>query len=265
MNSLYHERPAPPNFLKAIESTSKSLLPATKLTQIHENTLLSTSYGQSKRNLESAASRITKDFSDPVPLHANEPNQFKLHLDDRHLGRQLNGFVQVGLSDSKKTKETQGDCFHCTIAVIIAPTTDSVVDYLCSGGKTLLGLFAVFPPLCLGDPYEKPIAPFKPGRQMQAFAGGGRSIHRGEIVGTRRLTGNLSNPPPLCLDDTYTRPHKGQPYLYGDPFGYITESAAYGGSGRYKGRQMGVSPPVPRSPVWGAAPERGFPVRSVGL
>lgn len=97
---------------------------------------------------------------------------------------------------------------------------------------------------------------------MQAFAGGGRPIHRGENVGTRRLTGNLSDPPPLCLDDAYTRPRKGQPYLFGDPFGYVADFNAHGGPGRYQGHQMGVSPPWPRSPVWGAARDRAFPVRA---
>jgi hypothetical protein len=155
------------------------------------------------------------------------------------------------------------------------------------GGRKLLGLFASPPPLCLSDPYHKPSIPFKPGRQMQAFSGGGHAIHRGEVVGSRRLAGNLSNPPPLCLGDPYIRPPPiseraaaareccrretlrlnipGQPFLFGDPFGYPSTSRdVHGGPGRHHGRQMGVSPPAPRSPVWGAA-KRPTPTQSTCL
>ena len=109
MNSFHHERPAPPNFPSLLGITQNLLGTEPARTKpISSEVRASAKNHLSGRALESAASRITRDFSDPVPLNANEPKLFKLQFDDRHVGRQINGFRASKSNSGENRRETEG-------------------------------------------------------------------------------------------------------------------------------------------------------------
>ena len=107
MNSFYHERLCKTpgtNFLDQSGSKfSKLLSDDVVLYKRNQDYAAKTAREILSRTLESSSSRITRNFSDPVPLIASEPFKLNFEYEDRHQGRQLNGFDRREISPPRKT------------------------------------------------------------------------------------------------------------------------------------------------------------------
>jgi hypothetical protein len=105
MESFYHKRPAPPNVSSILERNTKILASQAVL---ERRARVTTTSGMSRRSLESSSSRLTKTFSDQIPLCAGEPKIYCLQFEDRHLGKQMNGLMRDNGNLSDLGRETEG-------------------------------------------------------------------------------------------------------------------------------------------------------------